>query len=107
VVAERDAEGVLLAAVQLAYDAEGFPRQRLVLPVPPVPPVPAAALTVDVDNRVTSVHGVAVTHNSRMRFFVTRCSLRSVPDRRFPRYTPAGVTSPLSLPSNLSRPYCR
>lgn len=33
-VEERDAEGVLLAAVQLAYDPDGRPHQHLVRPVP-------------------------------------------------------------------------
>jgi YD repeat-containing protein len=45
-IEERDAEGVLLAAVQLAYDADGFPRQRLVLPVPPMLGVPPSPTTL-------------------------------------------------------------
>jgi RHS repeat-associated protein len=50
--------------VHLAYDADGFPRQRLVLPVPPVLAVPAVALTVDADNRVTTANGATVTHDA-------------------------------------------
>ena len=58
---------MLLALVQLSYDLDGYPQQRLVLPVPPALAVPALTLAVDADNRVTTANGLAVTHDGAGR----------------------------------------